>query len=56
MLINYISSKDDIRNTLLTYANSCDWEAGPILAQKMKENSFSDWEKIFVTTENGKII
>jgi hypothetical protein len=41
---------------LVNYANSCNREAGPILAQKMKNNGFSNWERIFVATENGKII
>ena len=45
-----------IWNDLIDYANSCDREAWPILAQKMKENNFLDWERIFVATENDKII
>jgi len=45
-----------IWNDLIDYANSCDREAWPILAQKMKENSFSNWERIFVATKNGEII
>lgn len=56
MEINFITSKDNLRDSLINYANSCDREAWPILAQKMQWNDFSDWERVFVATENGKII
>jgi len=56
MIISSITSKDNLRESLINYANSCNREAGPILAQKMQWNDFSDWERIFVTTENDKII
>lgn len=56
MEINFITSKDNLRDFLINYANSCDREAWPILAQKMQWNDFSDWERVFVATENGKII
>ena len=47
---------DEFWDKLVNYANSCNREAGPILAQKMENDDFSDWERIFVATENGKII
>lgn len=56
MNIVSINSKDNLWNKLIDYANSCDWEAWPILAQKMNENNFLDWERIFVAIENGQII
>ena len=56
MSIYPITPSDNIRNSLVDYTSSCNREAWPILAQKMKENKFLDWEKIFVTTKNGKII
>ena len=56
MEINFITPKDKSRDSLINYANSCDREAWPILAQKMQWNDFSDWERVFVATENGKII
>lgn len=46
---------DEFRDNLVNYANSCNREAGPILAQKMKNNDFLDWERIFIATENDKI-
>ena len=56
MRIVPISSKDNLWNKLIDYANSCPWSAWQILAQKMNENKFLDWERIFVATENGDII
>jgi len=56
MNILSISSKGNLWNKLIDYANSCNWGAWPILAQKMSENNFLVWEKIFVATENDEII
>ena len=56
MWITFINKEDELRNKLVDYANSCDREAGPILAEKMKSDSFSDWEKIFVATEDNNIV
>lgn len=56
MMILPITSKDNSRDSLINYANSCDREAWPILAQKMQWNDFSDWERVFLATENDKII
>jgi len=56
MDIKPINFWDNFRNKLISYANSCNREAGPILVQKMKSNDFSDCEKVFVATENNKII
>ena len=56
MLIYPITPSDNIRSNLVNYANSCDWEAWPILAQKMKENNFLEWEKIFVAIDDEKIV
>ena len=56
MLIKPITNKDSLRNDLIEYAKFCEREAWPVLAKKMKENKFLDWERIFVSTENNKII
>ena len=56
MNIVSINSKDNLWDELIDYANFCDWKAWPILAQKMNENKFLDWERIFVATENDEII
>ena len=56
MWIVRITQKDKLWGTLINYSKNCNREAWPILAQKMKENKFLDWERIFVATENEKII
>lgn len=56
MMILPITSKDSSRDLLIDYTNSCNREAWPILAQKMQWNDFSDWERIFIATENNIII
>lgn len=56
MQIKPINQNEKLWQDLVNYANDCKWEAWPILAQKMKENKFLDWERIFVATKNGEII
>ena len=56
MQIKNLNQNEKIWQELIDYANNCGWEAWPILAQKMKENNFLDWERIFVATENDEII
>ena len=56
MWIKFIDKKDKLWNKLIDYANSCNREAGPILAEKMQWDNFLDWEKIFVATEGDDII
>ena len=56
MTIIWLSIQDPLWEKVIWYANDCPWEAGPILAQKMIENHFSDWEKVFVAIEGEKIV
>lgn len=56
MQIKSMNQYEKLWEDLVNYANNCDWEAWPILAKKMEENSFLDWERIFVATENERII
>lgn len=55
MQINSITSKYKLWSDVINYANNCDREAGPILAEKMKKNNFFDRERVFVLTENDGI-
>lgn len=56
MQVKSITKNDKLRNILIHYCEDCPREAWPILAQKMNENNFLDWERIFVTIENEQII
>ena len=55
MQISSITSKNQLWSDVINYANNCDREAGPILAEKMRRNVFLGREKVFVLTENSDI-
>ena len=55
MQIIYLENNLKLWNELIDYANKCEWEAWPILAQKMQWNSFSERERVFVATEDENI-
>lgn len=56
MQIKSIFSNEKLRQELIDYATNCNRTAWPILAQKMKENTFLERERIFVAIENEQII
>ena len=35
-------------------AENCSWRAGPVLAKKMRENDFLDWERVCAACVDGK--
>ena len=37
------------------YAQNCSWRAGQTLAQQMRQNKLSDWERVFVAIEHSSI-
>ncbi len=40
----------------ISFAANCSWRAGPYLSQKMANNEFKEWEKVFCTVENEKVV
>ncbi|MCI8656022.1 MAG: GNAT family N-acetyltransferase [Oscillospiraceae bacterium] len=36
-------------------AESCSWRAGPFLAEKMKGNTFLEWERVCAACVDGKV-
>lgn len=36
-------------------AGHCSWRAGQRLAQKMRDNHFADWERVFAAVEDGEV-
>jgi len=40
----------------ISFAQSCSWKAGPVLAERMKENAFQNWERVIVAVENDGIV
>ena len=39
----------------IEYASACTWKAGPALAERMKENAFTDRERVIVAVEDDRI-
>ena len=40
----------------LQKAANCSWRAGPYLAEKMAENDFKEWERVFCAVENDEVV
>ena len=38
------------------YAMNCSWKAGPVLAEKMTNNDFQNWERVIVAVEGEEIV
>ena len=55
MKFRLLDSTDHFWQIAKKYAENCSWRAGKNLAFLMKENQFSDWEKVIVVTENEDI-
>ena len=36
-------------------AERCSWRAGSHLAQKMRDNDFAEWERVFAAVEDGEV-
>ena len=39
----------------IRYAMNCTWKAGPVLAGKMIDNDFQNWERVIVAAEEEEI-
>jgi len=50
-----ITSVDIEWKKVMDYARKCSWGAGKFLANKMKEEHFTDWERVLITIDNGEI-
>ena len=43
-------------NRTIDYAENCLWRAGKFLAEKMRNNEFLSWERVFVALINDRIV
>ena len=55
MDIMILSAADSLWSEVSTYAAACSWHAGAALSQHMNSNGFTDWERVIVALEQGKI-
>lgn len=39
----------------ISFAERCSWKAGPFLAKKMRENEFSEWERVCAACVDGEV-
>lgn len=55
MDIKTITSIDSEWTKVMDYAENCSWKAGKYLAKEMKEEHFTDWERVLIAVEDGEI-
>ena len=55
MEIKILTCDDELWTKTASYAESCSWRAGANLANLMKMNKFSDWERVFVAMTDNNI-
>ncbi len=55
MKIESLSFSDNLWQVVADYAHRCSWRAGAALAEKMKGNHFSEWERVFAAIDGEQI-
>ena len=55
MTIQPLVFGDTLWDCVAEYAHNCSWSAGPVLAKQMSQNSFNNWERVFVAIEDSNI-
>lgn len=55
MKIKPITASDAMWKNVKMYAENCSWRAGKSLADNMNSNTFTDWERIIVASDDEKI-
>ncbi|MBQ5317191.1 MAG: GNAT family N-acetyltransferase [Oscillospiraceae bacterium] len=56
MMIYTMSYGHPLWDETADFAENCSWRAGKVLAHQMRDNRFSDNERVFAATEDGRII
>ena len=49
-----MTSEHEKWGEIAEYAEKCSWKAGTVLAEKMRNNGFRDWERVFAAYSDGK--
>lgn len=55
MVLKAITSSDEIWEKVRNYAEACSWRAGKSLADAMDGCIFTEWERVIVALDDGKI-
>ena len=53
MEISVITDGHPLWDKTILFAETCSWKAGPYLAKKMRNNEFTEVERVIVATENN---
>lgn len=56
LIFRPIIHKDPLWNETIDFAQNCSWKAGPQLAAGMVNNTFTDWERVFIAVAHTKVI
>jgi len=55
MDVKPVNINDDLWERVADYAHNCSWNAGQFLAKQMRQQRFTDWERVFVAQHEGSI-
>jgi len=55
MEIKQLFPNDILWQKTIDYGKNCSWKAGTTFAKKLENNSFTEWEGVFIAIENNKI-
>lgn len=50
-----IASSDDMWEKVKEFAQNCSWGAGKSLSENMRENTFTDWERVIIALHENEI-
>ena len=53
--IRLLRAGDPLWEETAAFARGCSWRAGPVLAARMEERRFLDWERVIVALAEGKV-
>lgn len=53
--ITAITSSDELWEQVITFARNCSWRAGKSLSEDMSRHIFTDWERVIVALNGGRI-
>lgn len=51
-----IKNEDLLWSKAIEYIRNCSWEVGIYLAKMMEDNSFLEWERVFIAMDSEKIV
>ena len=54
--IHILNKEDALWNKATEYIRNCSWEVGIYLAKMMDDNSFLEWERVFIAMDGEKIV